>query len=468
MSQITTLVNPMAEQVADPLVDLQATPRHAASQQAAQVDFDVPAKVGKYQLLERIGKGTCGIVYRAYDAILSRDVAIKISQVGTLDQQNGKMPGAQKAFITETLSAGRLSHPNIVAVYDAGIDGPLNYLVMEYVEGVSLKQYGRGKDQLSPHRVVSVIAEVCKAIDFSHKKGIVHRDIKPANIMIAGDGSVKLLDFGIAISTTADEAAGTGRPALGTPNYVSPEQVSGSELGPRSDIYSLGTVLFEMLTGQQVFKAQTVKELFTAILKEPAPLLTSVRADLPVELEQVVGRCLAKNPDKRYSNGAEMAAALEAVLDKMAPPDMLTPEMEGWVPVISQLKFFSKFSDRKIACFASVSKVVRFSAGTTALGKGTLDNHLYVIIEGVASLSGYNSLSAVLGPGDCFGEKGFLQGNKSDSDVEVMTDIVALKVKAADVHALPEADQLAHYQMISSSVVQRRNHAEELMLDLAL
>lgn len=437
-------------------------------QKMAKAEFDVPAKVGKYQLLERIGSGTCGVVYRAYDAILSRDVAIKISQVGTLDQQGGKMPGAQKAFITETLSAGRLSHPNIVSVYDAGIDGPLNYLVMEYVEGVSLKQYGRGKEQLSPHRVVSVIAKVCQAIDFSHKKGIVHRDIKPANIMISNTGAVKLLDFGIAISTTADEAVGTGRPALGTPNYVSPEQVSGSELGPRSDIYSLGAVLFEMLTGQQVYKAREVKELFTAILSEPAPLLSSLRSDLPVELEQIVARCLAKDPGKRFSSGAEMAQALEAVLEGMAPPDMVTPEMIGWIPVISQLKFFSKFSERKIACFASVSKVVRFGAGTTALDRGTIDNHLYVIIEGVASIAGHNNLSAVIGPGDCFGEAGFLHGNKCDSAIEVMTDIVALKVKSSDVHALAEADQLAHYQMIANSVVQRRNHTEDLMLDLAL
>ena len=439
-----------------------------APESAAKVEFDVPAKVGKYQLLERIGSGTCGIVYRAYDAILSRDVAIKISQVGTLDQQSGKMPGAQKAFITETLSAGRLSHPNIVTVYDAGIDGPLNYLVMEYVEGVSLKQYGRGNDQLSPHRVVSVIAEVCKAIDFSHRKGIVHRDIKPANIMIANDGSVKLLDFGIAISTTADEAAGTGRPALGTPNYVSPEQVSGSELGPRSDIYSLGTVLFEMLTGQQVFKARDVKDLFKSILNDPAPRLTSVRSDLPTDLELVVTKTLAKNPGKRYASGAEMSAALEEVLDKMAPPDMVAPEMMTWVPVISQLKYFSKFSERKVACVASVSKIVRFSAGTNALRKSTIDNHLYVIIEGVASIAGYNGLSAVIGPGDCFGESGFLHGNKCDSDIEVMTDIVALKVKSTDVQSLPEADQLAHYQMIADSIVQRRNHTEDLMLDLAL
>jgi len=434
----------------------------------AQVDFEVPAKVGKYQLLERIGNGTCGMVYRAYDAILSRDVAIKISQVGTLDQQGGKMPGAQKAFITETLSAGRLSHPNIVSVYDAGIDGPLNYLAMEYVEGVSLKEYGRGQTQLTPHRVVSVIAEVCKAIDYSHKKGIVHLDIKPANIMIDKKGAVKLLDFGIAISTTADEAAGTGRPSLGTPNYVSPEQVSGEELGPRSDIYSLGSVLFEMLTGQQVYKATDVKQLFKSIMGEPAPLLRSIRADLPSELEQVVARCLAKNPQKRYASGAEMAAALEDVLERMAPPDMVSSEMASWLPVMSELKFFSKFSERKVACVASVAKIARFGAGTTALSKDTIDNHLYVIIEGVASIGGHQGLSAVIGPGDCFGEAGFLHANKSESDVDVMTDIVALKIKSSDVQALPDSDQLAHYQMVANSLSARQSKTEDLLLDLAL
>ncbi len=434
----------------------------------APLDFQVPAKVGKYQLLERIGSGTCGIVYRAYDAILSRDIALKISQVGVTDEETGKVPGSQKAFITETLSAGRLCHPNIVTVYDAGVDGSLNYLAMEYVEGASLKRYGRGQQQLPPYRVVNVIAEVCEAIDFSHKMGIVHRDIKPANIMLAANGSVKLLDFGIAVSTSAEEGIGRGRPALGTPNYMSPEQVTGKELGPRSDIYSLGAVMFEMLTGQQLFKATKVKELFRAVLKENAPPLRSLRPDLPVELERVVSRCLAKNPRLRYASGAEMAKALRAVADKMAPPDLLTPELESWMPLIPQLKFFTGFNARKIARFTSVSNLIRFSSGTNALSRNTIDNHLYVILEGVASTRDGSGLSAVLGPGDCFGELGFVRGDKSVTDIEVMTDMVALKVLSSDVHALPDADQLAHYQMISNSIAQRTSNSDELLLDLAL
>lgn len=430
-----------------------------------KLDFEVPAKVGKYQLLERIGSGTCGIVYRAYDAILSRDIALKVSQVGTLDQQTGKVPGAQKAFITETLSAGRLTHPNIVTVYDAGVDGPLNYIAMEYVEGASLKHYGRGQVQLPAYRVVNIIAEVCDAIDFSHKMGIVHRDIKPANIMVSSDSSVKLLDFGIAVSTSAEN---TGRQALGTPNYMSPEQIVGKDLGPRSDIYSLGAVMFEMLTGQQLFKAEKVKELFRAVIKDMAPPLRSIRPDLPKDLELVVARCLAKNPRQRYASGADMAIALRKVADNMAPPDLLSPELESWMPLIPQLKFFRGFSARKVARFTSCCSLVRFASGTNALSRDTIDNNLYVILEGVASTGDGSGLSAVLGPGDCFGEPGFVRGDKSVVDIEVMTDMVALKVHSKDVHSLPDADQLAHYQMISNSIAQRTVNSDELLLDLAL
>jgi serine/threonine-protein kinase len=431
----------------------------------ANIDFEVPARVGKYQLLEQIGSGTCGIVYRAYDAILSRDVALKVSPASGLDQ-TGKTPAAQKAFITETLSAGRLTHPNIVTVFEAGVDGDLNYIAMEHVEGKSLRSYGRGQAQLPAYRVVNIIADVAEAIDFSHKMGIVHRDIKPANIMVSVDGSVRLLDFGIAISTSAEESK--QRQALGTPNYMSPEQIVGRDLGPRSDIYSLGAVMFEMLTGQQLFKAQEVKELFRAVLKDTAPPLRSICPDLPRELELVVARCLSKNPRKRYGSGAELAEALRQVAEKMSPPDLLSPELSSWMELIPQLKFFRGFSARKIARFTSVSQLERFTAGDVALAKDTLDNHLYVILEGVVSTSDGSGLGTVLGPGDCFGESGFVRGDKSGLEVNVMTDTVVLKVHAKKVHELPDADQLAHYQMISNSIAQRSSAAEEILLDLAL
>ncbi len=434
-----------------------------------ELDFSVPAKVSKYQLLDRIGSGTCGIVYRAYDAILSRDVAIKLSEVQAPDAKTGRMPGAQRAFVTETLSAGRLSHPNIVSVYDAGVDGPLNYIVMEYVEGVSLKQYGKGKQQLPPHRVIQIITEVCEAIDFSHQMGIVHRDIKPANIMVSTSGDVKLLDFGIAINTSAEDAGENGRPSLGTPNYMSPEQITGKELGPRSDIYSLGTVLFEMLTGQQLFRASKVRELFRAVVHDVAPPLRTIREDLPPELERILARALAKHPQHRFASGAEMAQALRDVAEKIAPPDLLSPELSTWMPIVNQLKFFQGFSARKITRFVSLCTLARFEGGSTALGRDTLDNHLYVILEGIASLQDHSGLGAVLGPGDCFGEGGFVRGDKNPVQIDAMTDVVALKVRSSDVHELSPAEQLGYYQMIANHLSQKTTPAaDELLLDLAL
>lgn len=434
-----------------------------------QLDFAVPAKVGKYQLLDRIGSGTCGIVYRAYDAILSRDVAIKLSQVQAADKKTGRMPGAQRAFVTETLSAGRLAHPNIVSVYDAGVDGPLNYIVMEYVEGASLKHYGKGQQQLPPHRVIQIITEVCEAIDFSHKMGIVHRDIKPANIMVSTSGAVKLLDFGIAINTSADDAGDAGRPSLGTPNYMSPEQITGKELGPRSDIYSLGTVMFEMLTGQQLFRASKVRELFRAVVHDVAPPLRTIREDLPAELERILARALAKHPQHRFASGAELAQALRDVAEKIAPPDLLSPELETWMPIINQLKFFQGFSARKVTRFVSLCNIARFEGGSTALGRDTLDNNLYVILEGIASLRDSAGLGAVLGPGDSFGEGGFVRGDKNPVDIDAMTDVIALKIRAADVRELPAAEQLGHYQMIANYLSQKITPAaDELLLDLAL
>jgi len=239
--------------------------------------------------------------------------------------------------------------------------------------------------------------------------------------MVAIDGSVRLLDFGIAVSTSAEESK--GRQALGTPNYMSPEQITGKELGPRSDIYSLGTVLFEMLTGQQLFRASKVRELFRAVVNDVAPPLRTIRDDLPEELERIVARALAKYPQHRFASGAEMAEALREVGEKMAPPDLLSPELETWMPVVNQLKFFSGFNPRQITGFVSMCNIARFDGGSVALERDALDNHLYVILEGIASRREANGLGAVIGPGDCFGEGGFVRGDKNQQAIDAMTDV---------------------------------------------
>ncbi|MBX2823091.1 MAG: serine/threonine protein kinase, partial [Gammaproteobacteria bacterium] len=228
----------------------------------AHLDIKVPKSIDKYTIGGRLGSGTCGVVHKALDEVLGREVAIKLSPVGEPVATNGKVPGAQRAYQTEVFAAGRLRHPNVITVYDAGQHDDLNYFVMEAIDGVSLKHYGKGQKLLPVYRALEIICDCCMALDYIHRQDILHRDIKPANIMVARDGTVKLLDFGIAVGLSESSGLSQRGPTLGTPNYMSPEQILGKELGPASDFYSLGTVLFELLTGKQLFKAKKVKDLF--------------------------------------------------------------------------------------------------------------------------------------------------------------------------------------------------------------
>jgi len=256
-----------------------AAVKPAAKAALKPLDILVPAEIGRYTIGNKIGSGTCGVVHKALDNVLRREVAIKISPIGEAHVSTGKVPGAQRAYQTEIVAAGRLSHPSIVTVYDAGQYEDLNYLVMEAVDGVSLKKFGKGQTPLPIHRALEVIVECCRALDYSHSQDIIHRDVKPANIMLSDGGAVKVLDFGIAVGLTG--AAGLSRkgPTLGTPNYMSPEQILGKELTASSDFYSLATVLFELLTSRQLFKARKVKDLFRTVVHQVAPRLSDIKPE---------------------------------------------------------------------------------------------------------------------------------------------------------------------------------------------
>jgi len=261
----------------NPSSPVAAAVKPAAKPSLKPLDIVVPSEIGRYTIGRKIGSGTCGVVHMALDNVLRREVAIKISPVGEAHVSTGKVPGAQRAYQTEIVAAGRLSHPSIVTVYDAGQYEDLNYLVMEAVDGVSLKKFGKGQNPLPIHRALEVIVECCRALDYSHSQDIIHRDVKPANIMLSEGGAVKVLDFGIAVGLTG--AAGLSRkgPTLGTPNYMSPEQILGKELTASSDFYSLATVLFELLTSRQLFKAQKVKDLFRTVVHQVAPRLSDIK-----------------------------------------------------------------------------------------------------------------------------------------------------------------------------------------------
>lgn len=432
------------------------------------LDILVPDEVDRYTIGRRIGSGTCGVVHQALDNRLGREVAIKLSPIGEAHVSTGKVPGAQRAYQTEIIAAGRLAHPNIVTVHDAGQFEDLNYLVMEVVEGKSLKEYGKGKTLLPVHEALRVIAECCLALDYSHKQGILHRDIKPANIMLADNGVVKLLDFGIAVGLRDEGELKRKGPTLGTPNYMSPEQILGRELGPPSDFYSLATVLFELLTGRQLFKAKKVKDLFRTVVHRPAPRLRQIRPDLPEELSNVLAKALEKKPAARYQSGQEMARALRPFIEKFGLQSRRPLARQKLVRRLQKQTFFQSFSEEEIAQLLDRVQVRRFSPKDTLTARGTTLRRLLIITDGVACVRGRQRYLHLLSEGESLGEASFINGAPATQDVVAITSIKALEISAGSLSKLPSKAHLNFYRHVAQLMKDKNAQADTAHCDVVL
>ncbi len=264
--------------------------------------------LGRYEVEKELGKGAMGTVYYGRDPKINRVVAIKTLALAS-EFEGTDLAQAKERFFHEAETAGRLNHPNIVTIYDAGEDHDLAYIAMEYLEGKELTAYTEPGQLLPVNDVADIICKVAEALSYAHAQDVVHRDIKPANIMYdARSGSVKVMDFGIA-RITASKRTRTGV-ILGTPSYMSPEQLSGKRVDGRSDLFSLGVMTFELLTGHLPFQGDTMTTLMYQIVNEPHPKIRSLHADLPACMRAVMDKALAKNPDQRYQTGDEFSQAL--------------------------------------------------------------------------------------------------------------------------------------------------------------
>ncbi len=279
-------------------------------------DAEQVRRLGRYQLEREIGRGAMGIVYLGRDTAINRQVAIKAIPLAS-EFSDSELAEARTRFFREAETAGRLNHPNIVTIYDVGEESGLAYIAMEYLKGRHLSEFATSKTLLEPLTVLDLIARTAQALGFAHKQQVVHRDIKPANIMYDPSADVlKITDFGIA-RLTGTGSTRTGI-VLGTPSFMSPEQLEGRTVTGHSDLFSLGVSLFQLLTGQLPFTADSMTGLMQQIAEAPHPPLRAFRPDLPPCVESIVDRALAKNPEARFESGGQMAAALDDCRASMA------------------------------------------------------------------------------------------------------------------------------------------------------
>ncbi|MGR8919520.1 MAG: protein kinase domain-containing protein [Gammaproteobacteria bacterium] len=384
-----------------------------------------PDKIGKYDVVDVLGKGSMGVVYKGHDAYVDRPVAIKVATNADADDDGESM--AKRMFVNEARSAGRLDHPNILKVYEAGEEHGMPYMVMEFINGGdTLRSYCKPDTLLPIKQVVRLIRQAADALNYAHEKGVLHRDIKPANIMLTEEGVAKLGDFGIARRMGVDQTQILGW--FGSPLYMSPEQAQDQDLTPQSDLFSLGSVFYEMLAGQPPFAAKGLSSLIQKVVGEEPTPLPEVREEVGEAVWRVVRKMLTKDLAGRYKTGAEIVADLDELLELLdRSPVLLTDEQK--MEKMKELRFFASFSKNELKEVAKVASWRDYVAGETIFGEGDRECAFYVLADGSVSVAINGTRIRDLEPGDCFGEMEYLSDTGRTATVTTNRDSTIVKIE---------------------------------------
>ncbi len=421
---------------------------------AALFSEGAPNKIGKYEIAGMLGKGASGLVYKGFDPFVRRDVAVKIAlQLSEEPKHLGGKDATVNNFFTEARAAGMLNHPNIVALYDAGMEVDLCYIVMEYIDGDTLMPWCRKSGPRMPlERALDVIGKCARGLDYSHSKGVLHRDIKPSNIMITKDGVPKIMDFSIAEINerrTEDDLH-----AVGSPLYMSPEQVMRQPLGPTSDLYALGAVAYQLLTGETPFFSPHLPGLFAAIRNQPAPALELKRPDIPRDIAQIIAKLLNKKPADRYQSGKDLASDLAREYERLRQSDAQANRRENR-DTLRGLSFFNAFTETEVDEVLSAAQLKTFQPNKLILEEGEMDNAFFILAMGQAIVKKGDKPIHVLSKGDCFGEIGLLGSVKRTASVVAASQVLALKINASLLDNLATDSQLRFYKTFTQTLIYR-------------
>lgn len=395
-----------------------------------------------------------GIVYEGYDPYSDTKVALKVAMSEALkDKESGER--YRKMFFNEAHTAGMLRHPNILEILDAGADGDDCYIVMELVEGAdTLKTYCTPENLLPIKQVVEIIFKCAKALDYAHRKGIVHRDIKPTNILVTGDKDIKIGDFSIAHLISSDTTNTMPMGFIGSPRYMSPEQVQEDTITNQTDLFSLGIVMYELLTGKHPFIADSFSRLIHKIINEKPPPLSTYRADLPEILEKIVHHALQKSQEKRYKMGLNMAADLSLAFDYLEEPQE-NIELQEKFNAIRGLDFFRDFTDTEVWEIINACIWQEFEEGREIIVEGDIDDSFYIITSGSVDIVKENKLIGKLHEGDCFGEMAYITKTERSATISARNRVQLLKLNSTLIEQLSTECQLHFSKMFLKTLVKR-------------
>jgi eukaryotic-like serine/threonine-protein kinase len=389
------------------------------------MDRGMLKQIGKYPVLRKLGEGATSEVYLCNDPFGRRDVAVKVAFPETFDDpERGKL--YRKLFLTEASLAGKLQHPHICQIYDAVADEKLHYIVMEYVDGGTLERFCRTEMLLPVDRVVELVFKCTRALEFAHKAGVTHRDIKPANILYVGDTDVKITDFGAAL---INSAVTTQVSAIGSPAYMSPEQVKDHALDHQTDIYSMGVVMYHLLTGRLPFNAANNFSLIYQITNVEPDAPTTFRPEIPEAVEAIVRHAMAKDLTERYRQWEDFSLDLAEAFRVQHRGAHKAQEFadSDKFETLRKLPFFGHFSDAEIWEVARISAWRHAAMGELLMKEGEAGDFFCILADGQVKVTKKGKLLNLLRAGEPFGEMAYLSKGEE-------------QVRGADVSVVHEAN----------------------------
>ncbi len=443
------------------------------SQPDIAAEQEMPASIGRYQIVAALGSGNMGTVYHALDSLIGRAVALKV-----IDRERLCNPDMafDDIFRAEVQAIGCLDHPNIVTIYDAELGSSKAYFAMEYIKGQTLKELLDAGIKLPIDRIREIIQQAAEGLHHAHQNCIVHRDIKPANIMLALNGSVKIMDFGIAISGApgVSQSSAQNKVLAGTPYYMAPEQFIGGTLDQRVDIYALGAVLYELLTGTRVFKASSIDALREKIIaQEPTPP-SKLNNNLNRNFDHIIARALHKSPEARYQSVRELALDVMQA-GKSELNWSKTANMPNALPVGNMLARLKKTvwlfnglrTDEIVEFLQQADKTVAFP-GQQIIREGRPGEFVYILLSGhvkvIKQATGNckEHILATLEPGQSFGEMSLVEQSPCSASVCALEECTLLRVSQADFWKMP-AVSAKLYKNIAALLSSRLRHSNELL-----